>query len=258
MRPILVLLFLISLTACDPIDMDTEITTDTEADTESSSSDEWQSVLPGLEQRLYRTDLTFFQAVRIDPTLFRFQAHYQPSNPLTLDEWSAQLPDAEIIINTNFFALDNSVQGLLIANGVAYGQAYRRRGGTFFVSADGSVGITSNQSQPYAGEPYAQAIQAFPMLIMNGLPAYNNSDDRIPARRTIIGIDTEGRVVMLTTPGLGISLYGLSQYLAETDLNLQIALNLDGGGSTMMKIATTDTTVNSFDPVPAVLAVYLP
>lgn len=242
-------LVLVMLTACSTIDAATPPATDA-TDTDSNG---WQQVLPGIEQRLYRTDLTFFQTVRVDPTQVQFRVHYQPDNPMLIDEWQAALPDAQVIINTNFFDINNMVQGLLIADSITYGTPYRSRGGTFFVNTDDSVGI---ERSPYTGDPYWQAVQAFPMLIENGQPAYNNSNDRIPARRTLIGIDAQGRVVMMTTPGLGISLYGLSQYLATTDLNLVTALNLDGGGSSMLSIAASDTTVSSFDPVPAVLAVY--
>jgi hypothetical protein len=39
-------------------------------------------------------------------------------------------------------------------------------------------------------------------------------------------------------------------------MNIVYALNMDGGGSTMMTVNPLNYTIRSFDPVPAVLAVY--
>jgi uncharacterized protein YigE (DUF2233 family) len=79
-----------------------------------------------------------------------------------------------------------------------------------------------------------------------------------PSRRTIVGQDRAGRIILITTNSLiGMRLADLGAYLASTDLDLLNALNLDGGGSTMMVIKTgAPQLVPSFDPVPAVLAVY--
>lgn len=221
----------------------------------TTSDDNWTIIAQGLEQDIIRDGAVIFQAVRIDPTQYSFRAHYRPNAPLTLPEWQAELPTAEVIINANFFTPENTVLGLLISDGIQYGASYTNRGGTFFVDG-ATVGIRSNTAQPYQGEAYSQAIQAFPMLVDNGLPTYNNSEDTAISRRTVIAQDTEGRIILLVTAGFGLSLYDLSQYLSTSDLNIVTALNLDGGGSTMMGIASSETIVVSLDPVPIVLAVY--
>ena len=221
----------------------------------TTSDDNWTIVAQGLEQDMIRDGSIIFQAVRIDPTQYSFRAHYRPNAPLTLPEWQAELPTAEVIINANFFTPENTVLGLLISDGVQYGASYTDRGGTFFVDG-ATVGIRSNTTQPYQGEAYSQAIQAFPMLVDNGMPTYNNSADTAISRRTVIAQDTEGRIILLVTAGFGLSLYDLSQYLSTSDLNIVTAINLDGGGSTMMGIASSETTIVSLDPVPIVLAVY--
>ncbi|GAB5492338.1 MAG: phosphodiester glycosidase family protein [Phototrophicaceae bacterium] len=217
--------------------------------------DNWTVVASGLEQDTIRNGATIFQAVRIDPTQYTFRAHYRPNAPLTLAEWQAELPNAEVIINANFFTPENTVLGLLIADSVRYGTSYTNRGATFFVDGT-SVGIRSNITQPYQVEAYTQAIQAFPMLVGDGLATYNNSADTAISRRTVIAQDEQGHIILMVTSGFGLSLYDLSQYLPTTDLNIVDALNLDGGGSTMMSIASSETTVLSLDPVPVVLAIY--
>jgi uncharacterized protein YigE (DUF2233 family) len=160
-----------------------------------------------------------------------------------------------VIVNVNFFTPEHTILGLLFSDGTRYGQSYTDRGGTFFVQ-NGAVGLRSNLEQPYSGENFEQAIQAFPMLVLRGTQAYSNARDLRPSRRTVIGIDSAGRVILLATPGFGIGLYDLSAYLPTTDLQLVTALNLDGGGSTMMRVQAADYTLRSLDPVPAVLAVY--
>lgn len=261
MRPI-VIACLIVLAGCFQFVRPIEETIPTPASSEltptvTPSVDVWESLLPGLERRSYRTVSggTILQSVRIDPNLYDFRAHYRPGDPLTIDQWREALPAAQVIVNTNFFTPEHTILGLLISDGVRYGQSYTDRGGTFYVQ-DGGVGIRSNLEQPYAGEAFAQAIQAFPMLVLRGQQAYSRARDLRPARRTVIAQDAQGRIVLLATPGFGISLFDLSAYLPGTDLQLVTALNLDGGGSTMMSIVPADYTLRSIDPVPAVLAVY--
>jgi hypothetical protein len=63
----------------------------------------------------------------------------------------------------------------------------------------------------------------------------------------------------MVTPLVGMTLVELSEYLPTTDLELRTAVNLDGGGSTMLYLNVPggiEYTLSSFDPVPAVLAVY--
>lgn len=247
----LTLILLLILGAC------AELTDNVESTTAITQNNNWEMVADGLEQDTVRHETAFFQVVRIDPEQYTFRAHYRPNEPLTIDEWQVALPDAQVIINANFFTAENTILGLLISDGVVFGSSYQDRGGTFFVDND-MLGIRSNITEPYQGEAFSQAIQAFPMLVMNGEAAYNNSSATAISRRTIIAQDSDGQIILMVTSGFGISLYNLSQYLAVSDLNIERALNLDGGGSTMMYIAPSDSTVLSFDPVPAVLAIYQP
>jgi len=219
---------------------------------------QWENIAPGLEQRVYipgENELAQMIAVRIDPALYRFQVHYRPGEPLSLRQWQDELPAAEIIVNANFFDPQHNILGLLISDGVRHGSTYTRRGGTFGI-LDGVPRITSNIQQPYQGEPYEQAVQAFPMLVYQGEQAFFNERGARGSRRTVIGQDDRGNIILMATPGIGLSLPDLSAYLAGTDIGFVNAFNLDGGGSTMMFVDASDTQVFSFDAVPAVLAVY--
>ncbi|MGB1288074.1 MAG: phosphodiester glycosidase family protein, partial [Aggregatilineales bacterium] len=219
----------------------------------------WQFVTDGLSQQTISPDgnpIAQMQALRIDPAQYTFRVHYRPGETLTIQEWRDALPDAIAIVNANFFSRAYTIQGLLISDGVRHGQSYVNRGGTFAIQ-NGMPRITSNIAEPYAGQAYEQAVQAFPMLVINRAQAYTRSRDTRPSRRTVIAQDADGQIILMTTSLLGLGLYNLSDYLARSDLNLVNAFNLDGGGSTMMYIQPMNYTLSSFDPVPAVLAVYL-
>ena len=215
----------------------------------------WDQLDEGLEQRLIRQESVFFQAIRIDPTDYTFRVHYRPNAPLTIQEWTTVLPDAVAIINANFFTVENTVLGVLVSDGQLFGSSYQNRGATFYTTDD-AFGIQRNPLSETAIATFSQAVQAFPMLVEEGQSIYNNSNDTAISRRTVIAQDEQGHIILMVTSGFGMSLYELSQYLPTTDLNIVSALNLDGGGSTMMRVNPSDTTVLSFDPVPVVLAVY--
>lgn len=221
----------------------------------------WDALAPGLERRIYTPGnnyaLTQLVALRFDPALYSFRAHYYPAQPLTLQEWRAQLPDAAAFVNANFFDPQGYALGLLIADGAMYGQPFPGYGGMLQVQ-NGEVRVRSNIVEPYVGEALEQVVQAFPVLVTNGQASYaNTSGDRV-SRRTIVGQDSTGRIVLMITSSLiGMRLVDLSNYLPTTDLDLVTAVNLDGGGSTMMALNTpTSFQIPSFDGVPAVLAVY--
>ena len=221
---------------------------------------QWETIIPGLERRDYVPQgqpLSQIIALRIDPLYYTFRVHYRPNDPLSLAQWTETLPGALAIVNGNFFDQEGEVVGLLVADGVVYGTPFQDYGGTFAVSS-GIPQIRSNIHIPYVGEPLEQALQGFPVLVLNGAQAYaNNSTNRI-ARRTVIGQDGQGRIILMATPFVGLTLFDLSAYLARSDMELVNAFNLDGGGSTMMYLAPGERplALNSFDPVPAVLAVY--
>lgn len=223
----------------------------------------WETLAPGLERRFYRPgeeyNLTQFIALRIDPAYFTFRVHYRPGDPLSLTGWSNALPGAVAFINGNFFDTQDHALGLVVADGVAYGQAYQGMGGMLQVQ-NGGVRVRSTILEPYVGESLEQAVQAFPMLITNGQASFANTQgDRI-SRRTVVGQDIYGRIVIIATTSLvGMRLVDLSSYLASTDLQLVNAVNLDGGGSTLLSLRVPGETpyeVLSLDAVPTVLAIY--
>lgn len=231
--------------------------------TPTADATTWEPLAPGLERRFYRPGdayaLTQFVVVRIDPALYTFRAHYQPRASLNVAGWRQALPGATAFINANFFDPQGNALGLVVADGVPYGQAYQGMGGMLQVQ-NGGVRVRSTILEPYAGEPLEQAVQAFPMLMTNGQASFANTQgDRI-SRRTVVAQDVQGRILLIATTSLvGMRLVDLSTYLASTDLQIVNAVNLDGGGSTLLSLDVPGQPryeILSLDAVPTVLAVY--
>ncbi len=222
------------------------------------SDSEWQQLAPGLEQRAYTPNdnpLAQIIVLRIDPNMYTFRAHYRAGSPLGLGEWESTLSDAVALVNANFFDPQNRVLGLLVSDGMVYGSSYFGRGGTFVIQ-NGQARVRSNLVEPYQGEALEQAVQAFPMLVLDGVSIFEDLSATSTSRRTIVAQDIQGRILLMVTPFLGLLLTELSVYLPTTDMGIVNAVNLDGGGSTMMFVAPSNFRLPSLDPVPSVLAVY--
>jgi uncharacterized protein YigE (DUF2233 family) len=104
-------------------------------------------------------------------------------------------------------------------------------------------------------ESLRQATQAFPMLVHSGGKPGVVDDDGQLARRTVVGQDHQGRIVFVVSSDLVFTLKNLSAFLVASDLELDTALNLDGGTSSGMMVAGPDgpTGVDSWIKVPLVI-----
>lgn len=221
----------------------------------------WELIAPGLERRTYTPGSLFvsFTALRVDPTYFNIRTHYSPGEPLTLEQWRSRLPDAMAFVNANFFDSSGYALGLVIVDGNVYGRSFLDRGGMLYVQG-GIPKVRSTLREPYQGEAIEYAAQAFPMLVTDGQAAFINERRDRPSRRTVVGEDSQGRIVLLASSSLiGMRLTDLSAYLPTTDLDLVNAVNLDGGGSTLLALFPPQgnaALIPSFDPIPVVIAVY--
>lgn len=211
---------------------------------------QWRKLIPGGDE------LAQLVVVRIDPQRYRFRAMYRPGEPLSLTGWRQLAPAASLIVNANFFDERHRALGLVVSDGMASGRAYSDRGGAFLIH-DGQPAIVSYRAPSLLkAKGIEQAIQGFPLLVEGGEQTYFADGKGERTRRTIIGIDRGGQVLIMVAPFLGLSLADLSAWLPQTDLDIAAAFNLDGGGSTMMALPGADYFQPSLDRVPVVLAVY--
>lgn len=198
--------------------------------------------------------------LRIDPAFYTFEVVYDAQRPKTLAAWQKQT-GALLVFNGGFFRIANDrylPAGLLAIDGQTLGESYSGYGGMFDV-APGGPELRWLVDRPYQpGEPLQYALQSFPMLVkpggLLGFPA--SMEDNMLAKRTVLARDRRGRFVVMVTASSYFSLHRLSVFLTDSDLNLDLALNLDGGPSTGLLLAEPYTSRPAASLLPIVVAVY--
>ncbi|GMQ78429.1 MAG: phosphodiester glycosidase family protein [Anaerolineae bacterium] len=220
----------------------------------------WTILKPGFENRilnLVSEDGVLQETVyivRIDPNNFRFEVGYQPADPLPLQGWLEQ-SGADLVVNGGFFTEENKATGLVIADGESFGASYQGFGGMLAIDQAGPT-LRSLVVEPYNVEEHLiGAVQSFPMLLLPGNQGgYTEAGDG--ARRSVIARDSQGRFIFLVA-GYGLfTLSDLSQYLADSDLGLESALNLDGGASAGLLLSDSKEGIPSFSLLPTVILVF--
>jgi uncharacterized protein YigE (DUF2233 family) len=222
----------------------------------------WQSLGNGVElRRLLVADgngaTNRLWLARVDPARVRFRVLYDPANPRLAGEWFVGVKPL-LAVNAGYFTEDYRATGLVISDGVRSGQSYTGFGGMFAVWAKPTdrVEVRWLVARPYSSsEPLRHAVQSFPMLVHSGGQPGVGDDDGKLSRRTVVGQDRRGRIVFVVSPDLFFTLKSLAAFLAVSDLELDTALNLDGGTSSGMMVAgpTGPTGVDSWVKIPAVI-----
>ncbi|HMQ31964.1 MAG TPA: phosphodiester glycosidase family protein [Chloroflexaceae bacterium] len=219
----------------------------------------WLAAAPGAELRRLRVSVAGQEApvsvVRLDPALVRFSVGYSPDERPPLSVWAARA-GALAVINGGFFDADGRSVALLVHGGRPVGASYEGRGGMFAVAPDGAVSLRALADAPYdPAEPLAEALQGWPVLVRPGGVAAYTYEDGARDRRSALGLDREGRVLLIAAPTAAFTLAELSAWLAAADLGLDSAVNLDGGASTglMLLSAEAPERIDAFSPLPIVL-----
>jgi uncharacterized protein YigE (DUF2233 family) len=215
----------------------------------------------GLERRVFnliddegvwRENVT---VLRLRPDLFRFDVAYHPGNPQGLIAWQVET-GALLIVNGGFFTPELEATGLTVVDGQPFGTSFVDFGGMFGVAPDGPF-VHGLADAPYVpGEPLLAALQSFPMLLRSGGIPGIPADDGERARRTVVAQDREGRILFLLSSFGHFTLYELAGFLASSDLDLDVALNLDGGASAGLLLDVPRLHLPSLVLLPTVIAVY--
>jgi uncharacterized protein YigE (DUF2233 family) len=225
------------------------------------SSSHWHSLADGIEHAILQASVNGLEEwvliVRLDPARVDVRVWYDPGTPRTAREWLGQT-GADVVINGGFYDATNHVTGLLISDGRAHGRSYRGFGG-MFAWRDGSPMLEWLRDRPYRPDPaVAQAVQGFPMLVQDGHAIDGISDNGERNRRSFVALDRSGDLVLGVTMMARWTLTDLSHFLATaSEFDAWRALNLDGGASAGLWVrgGMDGASMNSFEPVPAVIAV---
>ncbi|MCS7087365.1 MAG: phosphodiester glycosidase family protein [Thermoflexales bacterium] len=229
--------------------------------TPKSTSSSWLRKAPGVEYTLIEAHAEqhreWLLLVRLDPARITLRVAYDPNLPRTVRQWQ-QISSADVVINGGFFDDQNRTTGLLIADGRSFGRSYRGFGG-MLAWREGAPLLIWLRTTPYRPDPrVTQAVQSFPMLVMDGAPVDGLPEEGIRHRRSFVAIDREGRLIFGVTQRAQWRLQDLATYLAQSDLGVWRALNLDGGGSSGLWLsnASAPYAMDSITPVPSVVMVW--
>jgi hypothetical protein len=225
----------------------------------------WSLLQPGLERRVidvYDAQNGHVESLhiwRLDQEYFRLDVAYE-ARPKTLQTWQEET-DAAIVLNGGYYSIDNEryfPDGLTIVNGKASGRSFSGFGGMLAIHKDRAE-LRWLVEEPYNSfESLQAALQSFPMLVKPGgqLGFGAERENHVQARRTVVSQDQDGRILLIVAPKGYFTLHQLSVYLTESDLNLDIAVNLDGGGSTGILVAKPEELISPTRPIPFVILVY--
>ena len=219
----------------------------------------WIPIRPGVEWRTIPVSITTAMVVRLDPAHVRLRVAYDPQAPKKVSDWAA-IGQPLVVLNGGYFEGNNEASALTVADGVTTGASYVGFGGMLAVDEQGQIMLRSLVDRPYdSDEQLEQALQSFPRVVWNGHPTAIHDDNGRRARRTVVALDKAGRLLLLVVDTPTLTLSDLGQGLAISDLDIDRALNLDGGPSTGMAITGTDQpiVVDSHTPVPQVLVIEL-
>ena len=221
----------------------------------------WELLRPGLERRAINLGLAengsreSLYILRIDPALFRFDVGYHPGQPQSLQQWQTET-GALIVVNGGFFTAENIATGAIVVNDHSSGTSYRDFGGMLAITAEGPS-LRWLPQEPFSPtEGLLAGLQSFPMLVLpGGQPGYPDEDGNRD-RRTVIAQDGNGRMLLVLAIRGAFSLHRMSRFLVESDLNIDRALNLDGGTSTGLLLSEPAEGIAAFNLLPIVITVY--
>ena len=225
----------------------------------------WSLLRDGLERRVIQIYNDLNERVesvyiwRLDQKYFRMDVAYDET-PKSLETWQQEM-DALMVVNGGYYSIESEryfPNGLTIVNGKASGRSFNGFGGMLAID-ETSAELRWLVQKPYNSfEPLQAALQSFPILVQPGgkLGFGAERENQVSARRTVIGQDKDGQILFIVTPQGYFALHQLSVYLTESDLNLDIAVNLDGGGSTGILVASPREVIPPTRPLPFVILVY--
>lgn len=222
----------------------------------------WIQAAPGVDLRYEDwkspgVDEDTVVIVRFNLSRVHIKVGYQPTRAMGISDWMKQ-EHALAVINGGYFDQQNQAEGLVISNGQTFGTSYTGFGGMLSVDAQGNVSLRSLSDQPYDpnSEQLQQATQSSPMLIVNGKRT-QFSADAASSRRSVVAIDKQGRLLLITSSAQAFTLDELADLLASSDLSIKTALNLDGGASTGLYVnaGSQHVAIDSFVGLPIVIVV---
>lgn len=234
-RFLFVLLFLLTVPAASAQDL-------------SCQDFSWQTIGKGLsftrlEVLEKQTLVECLEIVRVDPNLNFFRVFH--GSPQRISQWQENTK-AAVMFNGSYFTSQGQPCGALLIDGVACGPLKNAAMRGMFVAEPRGVSpdlpratILDLTATPVdiKNLPWSQGLMSFPLLLdSKGAIRVKNSD--LQSQRTVICTDRKGNILVCHTAGDYFTLYELAKFLKTTPLDIDTALNLDGGSKAQLLINT--------------------
>jgi len=200
------------------------------------------STLPGGAEFIEREARQDDTAVRVQGVFFsEKQARFAVINNPSRGSLGEAMPKAGALAGTNggYFHADGTPVGLAIAGGTKVHAFERAKllSGVFVVTKGRPKLVRSGSYEPAKGD--SDALQAGPFLVDGGVPVAGLNNVRL-ALRTVVATDGAGRwaLLWLSHCSLADAAAVLASREVFPDFHIARALNLDGGSSTGLWVAT--------------------
>jgi uncharacterized protein YigE (DUF2233 family) len=216
----------------------------------SHSPLEWRDLGRGLglaEIKVFRDgeQVETLAVLKVDPAANAFKVSHQA--PKSITDWQKEL-GAPVVFNASYFCLDAQPCGLIFSNGKALGPWSNSRMRGMFVAEPKGLSpdlpratILDLTVSPISAKafPWTQGVQSFPLLLdTKGRVRVLSSEKS--AQRTVIATDRQGNILVINSSEAYFTLYDLALFLKASALEIDTALNLDGGKEAQLYIKTKD------------------
>jgi len=216
----------------------------------SHSPPEWRSLGRGLsfaEIQVFREEepVETLAVVKADPANNAFRVlHHQPQS---ITAWQKEL-GAPVVFNASYYCRNAQPCGLILSNGKPFGPRRNSQMRGMFVAEPKGLSpdlpratILDLTITPISLKtlPWTQGVQSYPLLL-DYKGHIRVRDSNKTAQRTVIAIDRNGNILILNTSEAYFTLYDFALFLKASALEIDSALNLDGGTEAQLYIKTED------------------
>lgn len=166
----------------------------------------------------------------IDPRSAKFSVHVSPESYRDVDEWADAL-NAQVVINGSYYSKLGQPDTPLVSFGELQGPSTYKASHGAFVIGSNSTQIVDLQSRTWK-ESLKNARHGFvsyPMLLDAQQNSRSEGRNSWLANRSFVGVTRSGEIVLATSSEAFFTLENLSKFLRQSPLDLDMALNLDGG-----------------------------
>ena len=211
---------------------------------------EWRALGRGLnftEIQVFRKEkpVESLAVVKVDPAYNAFQVLHGQPRSITL--WQQEL-GAPVIFNASYYCRNAQPCGLVLSNGKPIGPKHNSRMRGMFVAEPKGLSpdipratILDLTITPINVKtlPWTQGVQSYPLLLdYKGHIRVRSSAKT--AQRTVIAIDRNGYILIFNTNQAYFTLRDFANFLKASALEIDSALNLDGGTEAQLYIKTKD------------------